>query len=325
MDDEGMQCSTATTIHRIKRRTEMKTTWIFLCFFTFGDCPRRTAFRKEAVATDVTKRKRKLTFGMECFTRNAEGVEDLTNRFFSFSFSRNNSKWRDKMPNPYVGNEDAAEYLLYFASSTMEKESVHRLYDDGIQKKRSALMKAEAELYPCRAPVVRTKEEIESYLERLRELSARRQRKLVSLEQQLYPQPALHMDPKKLEAHVKHMYVDQMKRIRRKEAQTALIRGDAVNNVATTKNELQERDVNKEREAKWRPVAASPQRQDGKATLLYDSPRRRAVSASGRRKITPEEQKEKQKYFAELAKPLRVYSKVTPKPKDDFNVYVKPK
>lgn len=223
-----------------------------------------------------------------------------------------------KMPNPFVGNDDAADYLDYYASSSMERDAVHRLYADGCKRHREARQRAEAQLYPSRPPVVRTQEQVDEFLKRVKDAAERKQRKQLALEQQLYgPPPTAHLDPARLEKHVQHMYDEQMKRMRRHRAAAAEIRGDR----PPSQRELQEREVNSKRESQWKPVATSPRRQDGKATLVYDSPRRRSASAAEKRILTSEERDEKARYFEKLSKPLRVYPKVPRTAKDGFNIY----
>lgn len=234
------------------------------------------------------------------------------------------------MPNPFVGNDDAADYLDYYASSSMERDAVQRLHDKGCQRLREARQRVEAQVYPSRPPVIRTQSEVNAFLARNKEAADRKQRNLLALDREIYGgrTSSTHMDPARLEGHVKHMYDEQMKRMRRRLAENALIRGDK----PLSPRLAQEKELNAERESKWRPVATSPRRQDGKATLLYDSPRRRSVSAGGPATIggsarstslTREEREAKERYFKKMSKPLKVHPKVEVKPKDGFNVYVK--
>ncbi|CUG40397.1 Hypothetical protein, putative [Bodo saltans] len=234
------------------------------------------------------------------------------------------------MPNPFVGNDDAADYLEYYASSSMERDAVHRLHNDGCQRQREARQRIEAQVYPSRPPVVRTQDQVNAFLARTKEAADRKQRKLLALDREVYGVKAaatIHLDPARLQTHVKHMYDEQMKKMKRRLAQAAEIRGDRL----PSPRELEEREVYMARESKWRPVAHSPKRQDGKETLLYDSPRRRSISAgggsaSGGRLAAPlskEERDAKERYFKKLAKPLKVHPKVPLTPRDGFNVYAK--
>lgn len=226
------------------------------------------------------------------------------------------------MPNPYIGNDDAAEYVDYYASSSMERDAVQRLYEEGCQRHREKLRKVEAELYPTRAPVVRSKPQIDAFLERVKKLNDKKRLSLIQRENEIYGQPTIHMDPARLQGHVKHMYDDQIRKIQRRSHEAAEIRGDRPIPPAAAK----EKEFFRERESLWRPVATSPKRMDGKATLIYDSPRRRAVSAAGapsKRSLSAEERQRQAHYFSKLSKPLRVHPKVPLQPKDGFNLYVR--
>jgi hypothetical protein len=233
------------------------------------------------------------------------------------------------MPNPYVGNDDAAEYLEYYASSSMERDAVHRLHNDGCQRQREARQRIEAQIYPSRPPVVRTQDQLNAFLHRNKEAADRKQRKLLALDRELYgakAAAAIHLDPARLEHHVKHMYDEQMRKMKRRLAAQAEIRGDR----PPSPRELEVKELYSAREAKWRPVAHSPKRQDGKDTLLYDSPRRRSISAGGgsgrgssAAPLSKEEREAKERYFKKMAKPIRVHEKVPVPPRDGFNVYGK--
>lgn len=219
------------------------------------------------------------------------------------------------MPNPFVGNEDAAGYLDYFASSSMERDSVKRLYDEGIHRKREALRKVEADVYPKQQTPVLSNEALTDYLRRVKEAADRRQRKLVTLEQQLYGHPTPLLGKKELNQHVKHMYDDQ---VRRRQKRLEALESQRANSAKkSVPQKLAEWEVNREREAKWRPVATSPRREDGKRTMVYESPKR----ASSARPVH-RDPAESQARLNHLSKPLRVFPKCDVKPKDGFNIYV---
>ena len=214
------------------------------------------------------------------------------------------------MPNPFTGNEQAAEYLLRLSSGSMERACVERLYHDGVNNRRTAVLKAEAEMYPQQPTVRRSAEEVDAYLNKIKEFSARRQRNLIELDQQLYRQPVRHMDPLASKAHVKHMHDDQVRRFARHRAERLAQYG--------IKEEKAVPSALRDRESGWRPVATSPQRDDGRRTLGHLSPNRvkRSSSAATRTK------EQQENYLRRLSKPLRRSEKVEPRGKDDFNLYV---
>ncbi len=231
-------------------------------------------------------------------------------------------------------------YLSYFASKEMERESVNRLYSHSLQKRQSALLRAEAELYPSQPPVVRTQRQVEEYVEKVVKTDLeRRRRHLLELERQVYHDPcAPDPDPltaSKLKSHVKHMYTDQVTRFRRaQEARLKEYGGPGSSSVtparprsasAGGKGGLAEVDANKEREAKWRPVATSPKHKDVFLSSKPPAPRKIAEQPSPGRQQDLQELNE---YFERLAKPLRVWPKVeeTKRPdrrEEGFNLYPK--
>lgn len=217
-----------------------------------------------------------------------------------------------QMPDPYSGNREAAEYLLKLAAGTNEQACVERLHYEGINSRRSAQLKAEAEMYPTQPAVRRSAPEVEAYLNRVKEFSARRQRNLIEMDQKLYRQPVLHMDPTASKAHVKHMHDDQVRRFARH-------RAERMKQYGIPEEEPPKSPTTKKRESNWRPVACSPKRDDGRRTLGYLSPNnnRRSASQGG----TTRTREQQETYFRLLAKPLRRYEKVEPREKDTFNLY----
>jgi hypothetical protein len=226
----------------------------------------------------------------------------------------------------------------------MERESVNRLYSHGIQRKQSAMLRAEAEVYPSRPPVVRTPQQVTEYVEKVVKPDLeRRHRHLVELDRQVYSDPCA-LDPRplsaaRLESHVKHMYEDQVNRFRRtrearlkeygaedqqQQHRTATVARSA--SASGGRGGIQQLDINKEREAKWRPVAASPKRKDA---FLHQKPSHPATGAEQKSPGRGEQRmdlEEINKYFARLSKPLRVWPKADAAKRVDlreegFNLY----
>lgn len=214
------------------------------------------------------------------------------------------------MPNPFTGNEQAAEYLQRLASGSLERACVERLHYDGINNRRAAILKVEAEIYPKQPSVRRSSKEVDAYLSKVKEFSARRQRNLIELDQQLYRQPVRHMDPQSSKAHVKHMHDDQVRRFARHRAERLAHYGITDERPAVSP-------TIKERESRWKPVASSPQRDDGRRTLGYLSPNHAKRSSSA----TTRSKDQQENYFRKLSKPLRRSEKVEPRGKDDFNLF----
>ena len=251
------------------------------------------------------------------------------------------------MPNPNVGNDEAAMYLAYYASKDMEREAVNRLYSASLQKKQSALLRAEAELYPSQPPVVRTQKQVQEYVEQVVKTDLmKRQQHLLEIERQVYHDPRTldpaPLTPTRLKQHVKHMYQDQVQRFRRAEQNrlkeyglvpehqpmTSAGPASARSSSAVTPGRnrgsagIAEVDANRQREAKWKPVATSPVHKD---VFLHSKPPGPPVEPAGSEK---HDMRELHEYFERLAKPLRVWQKAEHTKRRDpreeaFNLYPK--
>lgn len=98
------------------------------------------------------------------------------------------------MPDPYKGNDKAASFVQYYASQRMMKESVYRLHNKGIEEKRRAIKRVEADVYPPSPRISRTEEEMQRYLKKrvTQEMLFRQQRR-AQQERELYPERFQHL------------------------------------------------------------------------------------------------------------------------------------
>ncbi|ORC92815.1 uncharacterized protein TM35_000021410 [Trypanosoma theileri] len=180
------------------------------------------------------------------------------------------------MPNPYLGNDDAARYVEYYASPRMQRDSVRRLYNTGMERRRESLRRAEEALYPTRPTTYRSQKHIEDYVnEMVYAEMFRRQKKLAELEWDLYkPSPTRYLTGRELEVHVQHMYDQQIRRKQRRERELKLRMGiiNSEGDEISVKQHrtVQERDKNRELEENWRPPSAHIKYNDGEQLLVSE-------------------------------------------------------
>lgn len=256
------------------------------------------------------------------------------------------------MPNPYVDNERAAAFLEYYASDRMVKRSVDRLYTSGMQQRRLSRLRATLEAYPPQPRTLRTRAEIDAYLQQRvdGELLRRRQR-VAELERVLYPERAPEsqpvLTPEELDIHLQKVYAGPLRRRKMREAEIervfgksrdpnslALVvpprspqrrdskseEGEEKSAAKTLEDYMQEL---KEREAGWRPPSLAPEHAD--AFLVHDYDLLHA--ASGGKKVTQwrpmtnrrghkMSEQERQQWLSKLSAPVRVNPPVISEPRD---------
>ncbi|KEG08438.1 hypothetical protein DQ04_07181000 [Trypanosoma grayi] len=222
------------------------------------------------------------------------------------------------MPNPYLGNDDAARYVGYYASSRMQKESVRRLYEDGIQRQQESQRRAEEAVYPSQPRTYRSQKEIDAYVNEMVYAEVfRRQKKLAELELDLYrPPPTRYLTEQDMEQHVRHMYDQQLRRRERRERERMRRLGLEAASTERERLLLQEREINRVREERWRPPSAYMKRDDGKMLLVSELAAihvERSASPPTPTTETPKRATSRHtdpRRLQELAKPLRVTPKV---------------
>ncbi|KAH9577669.1 hypothetical protein LSM04_004705 [Trypanosoma melophagium] len=226
------------------------------------------------------------------------------------------------MPNPYLGNDEAARYVEYFASPRMQRDSVKRLYNTGMERRRESQRRAEEALYPTRPTTYRSQKHIEDYVnEMVYAEMFRRQKKLAELEWDLYkPSPTRYMTGRELELHVQHMYDQQMRRRQRRERERKLrmgiIKSESDEITVKQQRALEEQEKIREREEHWRPPSAYMKYHDGDRLLVselaaihYEREIPTSISPSTMPRRTPSRHADPGR-LALLAKPLRVTPKV---------------
>ncbi|RNF06131.1 uncharacterized protein Tco025E_07652 [Trypanosoma conorhini] len=220
------------------------------------------------------------------------------------------------MPNPYVGNSEAARYVEYYASPRMQRDAVHRLYHKDVRRRQESQRRAEAAVYPSPPRVYRTQKEIDDYVNAMvHEEVFRRQRKLAELEWELYhPAPTRYLTQQDMERHLRHMYDQQLLRRERREREKRRIFG-----TPPAQKEAQERAKFHGLEDNWRPPSLRIKYDDGKQLLVSELA---AINAAAAPPATCEQGTRAQRHadperLRSLAQPLRVTPKVHKETKAD--------
>lgn len=181
------------------------------------------------------------------------------------------------MPNPFVGNDEAARYIADLGSKEAMRASVQRLYQEGMQRRREAVRRVEEEVYPPLMPPLRTAKEIElhSYAMALEEQQKRRQR-FAELERNVYgamlkksPSPVRDKDI------AKRCYDDQVRRLARRDACIKALKQKCGAPLSPTPAEKEEKAKLAQRERKFNPAArkhADPLAEVAKLLLVCDVP-----------------------------------------------------
>ncbi|EAN89206.1 hypothetical protein C3747_115g100 [Trypanosoma cruzi] len=214
------------------------------------------------------------------------------------------------MPNPYIGNGDAARYVEYYASPRMQRDAVYRLYNEGIQRRQESQRRAEEAVYPSQPRIYRTQKEIDDYVNAMVYSEVfRRQKKLAELEWELYhPTPTRYLTDQDMAMHVQHMYDQQLRKRERREREKQRLFGMT----PIQKKEVQVREKFHELEENWRPPSFHVKYNDGKMLLVSElaainsaSPpsETQAGEARGCRHADPQR-------LQQLAQPLRVTPKL---------------
>lgn len=223
------------------------------------------------------------------------------------------------MPSPYIGNDDAARYVAYYASPLMQRDTVRRLHDVGVRRREESHRRAEEAAYPSQPRTYRSQKEIDDYVNNMvyREMF-RRQKKLADLECEMYKsKPTRYLSRQNLETHVQRMYDQQMRRKENRERERLERFGTrATSAQAGVRGQKGCRDL----EERWRPPSAHIKYEDGKMLLVSElaavhGERSSSCPPSSSADATPKDAANRRRHadlerLRALAKPLRVTPKV---------------
>lgn len=248
------------------------------------------------------------------------------------------------MPSPRDPNERAAAFVEYYASPQMVAKSVDRLYYGGIERKKVAQARAEQSAYPPTRRSVRSQSEIDAYLQsRVHGELLKRQQRRTALQQALDPTvepPPQYLREKEMKAHLHHMYDEQLRLRRSREAELQRIFGvsrspadvqaeilhgysrSPTTTIASTSPQrkqsaaqLADAEERAERFAKlergWRPPPSSMKYDDNRRLLVsqydyYADPNKYAELNLKSRPMTAEERKALQDRLELLSRPTRI-------------------
>ncbi|RNF12359.1 hypothetical protein TraAM80_00370 [Trypanosoma rangeli] len=215
------------------------------------------------------------------------------------------------MPNPYIGNSDAARYIEYYASPRMQRDAVQRLYHKDMQHRQESQRRAEEAVYPPPPRIYRTQREIDDYVNAMVNKEVfRRQKKLAELEWELYhPTPTRYFTEQEMERHVQHMYNQQLRKREHREREKQRLFGVT----PIQKKEAQERAKFHELEDNWRPSSLHIKYEDGKQLLVSELAALNAAAAPSPATLERETRSQRHadpERLRLLAQPLRVTPKV---------------
>ena len=220
------------------------------------------------------------------------------------------------MPNPLTHNDEAAQFVAYYASPAMESDLVRRLHSNAASKKR--LEQQNAATKTAKLPLqTRTPAEIEAYAKQaVYDEMNRRERHKAALEAEMYG--ALrqgHKDhfasPSEQEAHLKQLYVDPFNKMVARRAESS---------AKCTYRHVAKDVEGGEKERWWRYPNVPEPPFPGRAYLVSDAP---LIPSAWRKTGVPADLEERRRRWSALARPLNVTPKVNSDPKPEFTIYSK--
>ncbi|KAG8340923.1 hypothetical protein ERJ75_000245900 [Trypanosoma vivax] len=185
------------------------------------------------------------------------------------------------MPNPYIGNDEAARFVEYFASLRMLRDSVYRLHTVGQLHQVESRRRARAAIIEYSFPprILRSQREIDGHVNKMvHEEMLRRQKKLSELAWEIYhPARRRCMSKAELQTHVHHMYEEQMRLREQRRQQSKLNLGILTKEEKEAKTKrgkelMQARELMRQREGNWRTPSAHVKHNDGDLLLVSQVP-----------------------------------------------------
>lgn len=162
------------------------------------------------------------------------------------------------MPNPFVGNDEAAAYLVRLGTPAAIAASVTRLHSDGVQRRREAVRRIEAEVYPPQQPPLRSSAEIAAHAQQMAsEETTRRRQRLAEAERAVYGGLRRPLAPVSDAAVAKRCHDDAVALRARREARVAAMKVKCGEPASPTASERERREQLAARERKFRPAVVA--------------------------------------------------------------------